>query len=127
MNTQYNQYNEVLDYFIREGYQEACISITSNEPTDADLNWLAYNGNYTGSQNVTRIFCYNPIRQIGHEVKTDYVENHRLDPGRHSGNRASCFRRRIRWGQIEHIGMVVSGQAVCALSSSPFVPEFRRH
>jgi hypothetical protein len=27
-----------------EGYQEGCISITNDEPTDADLNWLSYNG-----------------------------------------------------------------------------------
>ena len=43
MNTPYNQYNEVLDYFVIEGYREGCISITNNEPTDEDLNWLAYN------------------------------------------------------------------------------------
>jgi hypothetical protein len=42
MNTPYNQYNEVLNYFVIEGYQEGCISITNNEPTDADLNWLAF-------------------------------------------------------------------------------------
>jgi hypothetical protein len=41
MNTPYNQYKEVLDYFVIEGYEEGCISITNNEPTDADLNWLA--------------------------------------------------------------------------------------
>jgi hypothetical protein len=27
MNTPFNQYNEVLDYFVIEGYQEGCISI----------------------------------------------------------------------------------------------------
>jgi hypothetical protein len=44
MNTPFNQYNEVLDYFVREGYQEGCISITNGEPTDADLSRLSYNG-----------------------------------------------------------------------------------
>ena len=48
MNTRFNQYNEVLDYFVIEGYQEACISITNDEPTDADLNRLAYNGEVYG-------------------------------------------------------------------------------
>jgi len=48
MNTRYNQYNEVLDYFVIEGYQEGCISIANSEPTDADLNWLAYNGELYG-------------------------------------------------------------------------------
>jgi hypothetical protein len=48
MNTPYNQYSEVLDYFVIEGYQEDCISITNDEPTDADLNWLAYNGELYG-------------------------------------------------------------------------------
>jgi len=61
MNNPFNQYNEVLDYFGIEGYQEGCISTTNDEPTDADLNWLSYNGNYTGSANVTRISYYTPV------------------------------------------------------------------
>jgi hypothetical protein len=48
MNTRFNQYNEVLDYFVIEGYQEGCMSITNDEPTDADLNRLAYNGELYG-------------------------------------------------------------------------------
>jgi hypothetical protein len=48
MNTRYNQYNLVLDYFVIEGYQEGCISISNNEPTDADLDWLVYNGELYG-------------------------------------------------------------------------------
>jgi hypothetical protein len=48
MNTRFNQYNEVLDYFVIEGYQEGCISITNDEPTDADLDRLAYNGEVYG-------------------------------------------------------------------------------
>jgi hypothetical protein len=48
MNTRFNRYNEVLDYFVIEGYQEGCISITNDEPTDADLNRLAYNGELYG-------------------------------------------------------------------------------
>jgi hypothetical protein len=48
MNTQWNQYHEVLDYFVIEGYQEGCIRIAGNEPTDADLEWLAYNGELYG-------------------------------------------------------------------------------
>jgi hypothetical protein len=48
MNTLFNQYNEVLDYFVMEGYQEGCISITNDEPTDADLNRLSYNGELYG-------------------------------------------------------------------------------
>jgi len=48
MNTLFNQYNKVLDYFVMEGYQEGCISITNDQPTDADLNWLAYNGELYG-------------------------------------------------------------------------------
>jgi hypothetical protein len=48
MNTPFNQYNEVLDYFVIEGYQEGCIGITNDEPTDADLNWLSYNGELYG-------------------------------------------------------------------------------
>jgi hypothetical protein len=35
-------------YFVIEGYQEGCISIANNEPTDADLNRLAYNGELYG-------------------------------------------------------------------------------
>jgi hypothetical protein len=38
MNTPFNQYNEVFDYFVIEGYQGGCISITNDQPTDADLN-----------------------------------------------------------------------------------------
>lgn len=48
MNTPYNQYKEVLDYFVIEGYEKGCISITNNEPRDVDLNWLAYNGELYG-------------------------------------------------------------------------------
>jgi hypothetical protein len=48
MNVRYNQYDEILDYFVIEGYQEGCISIANNEPTDADLAWLAYNGELYG-------------------------------------------------------------------------------
>jgi hypothetical protein len=48
MNTQWNQYREVLDYFVIEGYQEGCVRIARNEPTDADLEWLAYNGELYG-------------------------------------------------------------------------------
>ena len=48
MNTQWNQYREVLDYFVIEGYQEGCIRIASKEPTDADLECLAYNGELYG-------------------------------------------------------------------------------
>jgi hypothetical protein len=48
MNTRFNQYDEVLDYFVMEGYEEGCISTKNNEPTDADLNWLAYNGEVYG-------------------------------------------------------------------------------
>jgi hypothetical protein len=48
MNTSFNQYDEVLDYFVMEGYQEGCISITNDEPTDADLNRLAYSGEVYG-------------------------------------------------------------------------------
>jgi hypothetical protein len=48
MNRPFNQYNEVLDYFVIEGYQEGCISTTNDEPTDADLNWLSHNGELYG-------------------------------------------------------------------------------
>jgi hypothetical protein len=48
MNTPYNQYDEVLTYFVIEGYQEDCVSITNNEPTDADLDLLADNGELYG-------------------------------------------------------------------------------
>jgi len=48
MNTPFNQYNEVLDYFVIEGYQGGCICITNDEPTDADLDWLAYSGEFYG-------------------------------------------------------------------------------
>ena len=48
MNTPFNQYDEVLDYFVIEGHEEGCTGITNDEPTDADLNWLAYNGELYG-------------------------------------------------------------------------------
>jgi hypothetical protein len=48
MNTSFNQYNEVLDYFVIEGYEEGCIGIANDKPTAADLNWLAYNGERYG-------------------------------------------------------------------------------
>lgn len=48
MNTRFNQYNEVFDYFVIEGYQGGCISITNDQPTDADLNLLADNGEVYG-------------------------------------------------------------------------------
>jgi hypothetical protein len=48
MNTPYNQYEEILSYFVIEGYQEGCVSITNDEPNDEDLNWLAYNGELYG-------------------------------------------------------------------------------
>ena len=48
MNTLFNQYNEVFDYFVVEGYQGACISIANDQPTDADLNLLADNGEVYG-------------------------------------------------------------------------------
>jgi hypothetical protein len=48
MSTPYNQYEEILSYFVMEGYQEGCVSITNNEPTDADLNRLADNGELYG-------------------------------------------------------------------------------
>ena len=48
MNTPFNQYDEVLDYFVIEGYQEGCTSIRNDQPTDADLNRLAYNGEVYG-------------------------------------------------------------------------------
>jgi len=48
MNTPFNQYDEVLDYFVIEGYQEGCTSIRNDQPTDADLNLLAYNGEVYG-------------------------------------------------------------------------------
>jgi hypothetical protein len=48
MNTPFNQYNEVLDYFVIEGYQEGCTSITNDKPTDVDLKRLAYNGELYG-------------------------------------------------------------------------------
>ncbi|MBV8224415.1 MAG: hypothetical protein JO232_04410 [Verrucomicrobia bacterium] len=44
MNNPFNQYNEVFDYFVVEGYQGGCISITNDQPTDADLDLLADNG-----------------------------------------------------------------------------------
>jgi hypothetical protein len=48
MNTSFNQYNEVFDYFVIEGYQGGCISIANDQPTDADLNLLADNGDVYG-------------------------------------------------------------------------------
>jgi hypothetical protein len=48
MNTPFNQYNEVFDYFVIEGYQGGCISIANEQLTDADLNLLADNGEVLG-------------------------------------------------------------------------------
>ena len=48
MNTLFNQYNEVFDYFVIEGYQGGCISITNDQPTDDDLNLLADHGEVYG-------------------------------------------------------------------------------
>ena len=48
MNTRFNQYDEVLDYFVIEGYQEGCISIANDQLTDEDLDWLAHNGEVYG-------------------------------------------------------------------------------
>ena len=48
MNIPFNQYNEVFDYFVIEGYHGGCISITNDQPTDADLNLLADNGEVYG-------------------------------------------------------------------------------
>jgi len=48
MKTPFNQYNEVLDYFVIEGYPEGRISITNDKLTDADLDCLAYNGELYG-------------------------------------------------------------------------------
>lgn len=48
MNAPFNQYKEVLDDFVIGGYQGGCISITNDKPPDADLNWLAYNGELYG-------------------------------------------------------------------------------
>jgi hypothetical protein len=66
MNTPYNQYNEVLDYFVIEGYQEGCISITNDQPTDADLNRLAHNGEIYGFIERNPIFSLYP-RSSGKE------------------------------------------------------------
>ena len=60
MNTRFNQYIEVLDYFVIEGYQEGCISITNDEPTDADLNWLSYNGEVYGFIERNPNFLHTP-------------------------------------------------------------------
>jgi hypothetical protein len=62
MNTPFNQYNEVLDYFVIEGYQEGCISITNDEPTDADLNCLAYNGELYGFIERNPNFLLDPVK-----------------------------------------------------------------
>jgi hypothetical protein len=48
MKTPYNQYDEVMTYFVVEGYQEGCVSIPNDEPTDADLERLAYHGEVYG-------------------------------------------------------------------------------
>jgi hypothetical protein len=48
MNTPFNQYNEFFDYFVIEGYQGGCISITKDQPTDADLDLLAVHGEVYG-------------------------------------------------------------------------------
>jgi hypothetical protein len=48
MNTSFNQYDEILDYFVIEGYREGCVGITNNEPTDADLDRLADHGELYG-------------------------------------------------------------------------------
>jgi hypothetical protein len=61
MNTLFNQYNEVLDYFVIEGYQEGCISITNDEPTDADLTRLSYNGELYGFIERNPNFLLNPV------------------------------------------------------------------
>ena len=60
MNTRFNQYNEVLDYFVMEGYQEGCISITNDKPTDADLDRLAYNGELYGFNERNPVFLLYP-------------------------------------------------------------------
>ena len=58
MNTRFNQQSAVLDYFVIEGYEEGCISITNDEPTDADLNCLApYNGEVYGFIERNANFC----------------------------------------------------------------------
>jgi hypothetical protein len=62
MNTPFNQYNEVLDYVVIEGYQEGCISITNDEPTDADLTRLSYNGELYGFiERNPNFFLYPPV------------------------------------------------------------------
>jgi hypothetical protein len=61
MNTPFNQYNEVLDYFVMEGYQEGCITITNAQPTDADLNWLADNGELYGLIERNPNFLLSPL------------------------------------------------------------------
>jgi hypothetical protein len=62
MNTRFNQYDEVLDYFVIEGYEEACISTKNGEPTDADLNWLAYNGELYGfNERNPNFLLYPPL------------------------------------------------------------------
>jgi hypothetical protein len=65
MNTPDNRYNEVLDYFEREGCQEGYISITNNELTDANLNWLAYNGEIYGFNERNPIFWLSPRYNVG--------------------------------------------------------------
>jgi hypothetical protein len=57
MKTRFNQYNTVLDYLVIEGYEEGCIKIANDEPTDADLNRLAYNGEVYGVIERNPNFC----------------------------------------------------------------------
>jgi hypothetical protein len=57
MKTRFNQYDAVLDYFVIEGYEEGCIRITNDEPTDADLNRLAYKGELYGVIERNPNFC----------------------------------------------------------------------
>jgi hypothetical protein len=62
MNTPFNQYDEVLDYFVIEGHEEGCTGITNDEPTDADLNWLAYNGELYGfNERNPNFLLYPPL------------------------------------------------------------------
>ena len=57
MNTRFNQYSAVSDYFVIEGHEEGCIRITNDEPTDADLKCLAYNGEVYGFIERNPNFC----------------------------------------------------------------------
>jgi hypothetical protein len=60
MNTPFNQYDEVLDYFVIEGYQDGCIHTVSDKLTDADLNLLADNGELYGFNERNPIFLLYP-------------------------------------------------------------------